>query len=111
MDYHRDSEPSSGTLAEKRRLCDESSVIYLSLIHILTQSLRGPIVLWSIILGLHLATQNSRILPRYLHHLPAILSALGVLAVTIAASRLAGNAVRFYGAHLKGCLLYTSRCV
>jgi small-conductance mechanosensitive channel len=75
---------------------------------VVTQSLRGPIVLWSIILGLHLATQNSRILPRYLHHLPAILSALGVLAVTIAASRLAGNAVRFYGAHLKGVQSVTS---
>ncbi|MGD1073580.1 MAG: mechanosensitive ion channel family protein [Bryobacteraceae bacterium] len=69
---------------------------------VVTQTLRGPIVLWSIILGLHLATQNSRIPPRYLHYLPVILSALGVLAVTIAASRLAGNAVRFYGAHVKG---------
>ena len=75
---------------------------------VVTQTLRGPIVLWSIILGLHLATQNSRLPPRYLHHLPAILSALGVLAVTIAVSRLAGNAVRFYGAHVKGVQSVTS---
>jgi small-conductance mechanosensitive channel len=75
---------------------------------VVTQTLRGPIVLWSIILGLHLATQNSRLPARYLHHLPAILSALGVLAVTIAVSRLAGNAVRFYGARVKGAQSVTS---
>lgn len=69
---------------------------------VVTQSLRGPIVLWSIILGLHLATQHSRIPARHLRYVPEILSALGVLAVTIALSRLAGNAVRFYGEHVKG---------
>jgi small-conductance mechanosensitive channel len=69
---------------------------------VVTQSLRGPIVLWSMILGLHLATQHSRIPPQYLRYVPDTLRALGVLAVTIALSRLAGNAVRFYGAHVKG---------
>ncbi len=71
-------------------------------------TLRGPIALWSIILALHIATQNSRMPPRYLQYVPATLSALWILAFTIAASRLAGNAVRFYGARVRGVQSVTS---
>jgi hypothetical protein len=51
---------------------------------VVTQTLRGPIVLWSIILGLHLATQNSRLPARYLHHLPAILGWRGTRCASMA---------------------------
>jgi small-conductance mechanosensitive channel len=64
--------------------------------------LRGPIVLWSLILGLHLATQNSEIPRRYLHYVPQALAVLWILSLTIAASRLAGNIVRVYGEHVTG---------
>ncbi len=37
---------------------------------LITESLRGPIVLWSLMLGFHLATQNSEIPRQYLHYVP-----------------------------------------
>jgi small-conductance mechanosensitive channel len=65
-------------------------------------SLRGPIMLWSLILGLHLATQNSEIPRRYLYYIPQTLAILWILSLTIVASRLAGNIVRLYGARVTG---------
>ncbi len=69
---------------------------------LITESLRGPIILWSIILGLHVATQNSEIPARYLHYIPSALALLWILSLTIAMSRLAGNMVRFYGGRVTG---------
>ena len=69
---------------------------------LITESLRGPIVLWSLILGLHIATQNSEIPVRYLRHIPSALALLWILSLTIAMSRLAGNTVRFYGGRVTG---------
>lgn len=73
-----------------------------------TETLRGPIVLWSIILGVHIATQNSEIPARYLHQIAKWLEALWVLALTIAISRFAGNSVRFYGGRVTGAQSVTS---
>jgi len=73
-----------------------------------TQTLHGPIVLWSIMLALHIATQNSEIPKRYLRHIPDALQALWVVSLTIAVSRLAGNAVRFYGGPVTGVESVTS---
>ena len=75
---------------------------------LIIDTLRGPIVLWAIILGLHIATQNSEIPRRYLHYLPITLEALWVLSLTIAAGRFAGNAVRVYGGHVTGTQAVTS---
>ena len=62
------------------------------------ETLRGPIILWSVILGLHLATQNSEIPRRYLEtYIPRTLATLWGLSLIIAASHLAGSMVRFYG--------------
>ncbi len=71
-------------------------------------SLRGPIVLWSLILGLHLATQNSEIPKHYLHYVPTILAVLWIVSLTIAASHFAGNTVRFYGGRVTGAKNVTS---
>src|SRR5690242_7314117 len=73
-----------------------------------TETLRGPIILWSLILGLHLATQNSEIPRRYLRYVPPTLEAIWVLSLTIAMSRLAGNVVRFYGGRVTGAQAVTS---
>jgi small-conductance mechanosensitive channel len=75
---------------------------------LITGSLGGPIVLWSLILGFHLATQNSKIPRHYLHYAPITLQALWILSLTIAMSRLAGNAVRFYGSRVAGVQSVTS---
>jgi small-conductance mechanosensitive channel len=75
---------------------------------LITDTLHGPIVLWSIMLALHIATQNSEIPARYLRHIPDALKALWVVSLTIAVSRFAGNAVRFYGGHVTGVEAVTS---
>jgi len=72
------------------------------------ETLRGPIMLWAIILGLHIATQNSEIPSRYLQYIPHTLTALWGLSFTIAASHFAGNMVRFYGNHAAGVRSVTS---
>jgi small-conductance mechanosensitive channel len=71
---------------------------------LLIEGLRGSILLWFAILGLHLATQNSEIPARYLRYIPSALALLWILSLTIAISRLAGNAVRFYGSHVSGAV-------
>ncbi len=73
---------------------------------LITQSL--PIVLWSLMLGIHIATQNSRIPKEYLHYIPTTLQVLWILSLTIAMSRLAGNTVRFYGTRVTGVQSVTS---
>ncbi len=75
---------------------------------LLVESLRGPIVLWSIMLGLHLATQNSEIPRLYLRYIPSTLEVLWILSLTIAMSRLAGNMVRFYGGRVTGAQAVTT---
>src|SRR6185312_8222196 len=75
---------------------------------IIADSLRGPIILWSLILGLHLATQNSEIPRTYLKYLPRTLAVLWILSLTMAMSRLAGSAVHFYGGRATGAQSVTS---
>ena len=60
------------------------------------------------ILGLHLATQNSEIPHRYLDYFPVTLKALWGLSLTLAASHFAGNMVRFYGSAVAGVRSVTS---
>jgi small-conductance mechanosensitive channel len=75
---------------------------------LIVQSLRGPIFLWSLILGLHVASQNSEIPRRYLHYVPTVLAVLWILSLTLAMSHLAGSAVRFYGSRVTGVQAVTS---
>jgi small-conductance mechanosensitive channel len=75
---------------------------------LIIDTLRGPILLWALILGLHLGTQNSEIPPRYLHYIPKILAALWGLSLTIVISYLARNIVRLYGNSAKGVRSVTS---
>jgi small-conductance mechanosensitive channel len=77
-----------------------------NLVDIVIESL--PIVLWSLILGLHLATQNSEIPKFYLKYVPRTLAVLWIVSLTIALSRLAGNVVRFYGGRIMGAHSVTS---
>ena len=56
---------------------------------ILVQSV--PVVLWSLILGIHLATQNSEIPKVYLRYIPRTLAVLWIVSLTVATSRLVGS--------------------
>ena len=75
---------------------------------LVVESLRGPIVLWAIILGVHFALESSRIPAKYLYNVHLALDALWVLSLTVALSRFAGNAVRFYGGRVTGAQSVTS---
>ena len=79
-----------------------------SLDALMRETLRGPIFLWAVILGVHLATQNSDIPRPYLRFVAPTLEVLWILSLTIAMSRLAGNAVRFYGGRVTGAPAVTS---
>jgi small-conductance mechanosensitive channel len=75
---------------------------------IVIESLRGPIFVWSLILGVHFALRNSRIPAPYHEDIHTCVAVLWVLALTIGASRLAGNIVRFYGGRVTGARDVTS---
>ena len=75
---------------------------------VIVGSRRGPVVLWSLILGLHLASQNSGIPSADLGDLPRTLAVLWIWSLTVALSRLAGNAVGFYGGRVTGTQSVTS---
>jgi len=77
-----------------------------NLVDMIVESL--PIVLWSLILGLHLATQNSTIPRADLKYIPRTLAVLWILSLTIATSRLVGNVVRYYGGRVTGAQSVTS---
>src|SRR5690349_20208334 len=76
---------------------------------ILLESLRGPTVLWALILGLHLAIQSSE-LPRAVTEVwaPHILVALWGASFTLMLMRVAGDIVRHYGAQIPGALPVTT---
>jgi hypothetical protein len=75
---------------------------------LLIDSIRGPFMIWVLILGLHLATQFSE-LPRSIAGLLAkFLLILWIISLTIAASRAAVRAVRIYGRNLSSALPVTS---
>jgi len=67
-----------------------------------------PVVLWSIILGLHLATQNSELPKAYIRYVPRILAVLWVASLTVAGSTLVGRLVGFYGGRVTGAQSVTS---
>ena len=69
---------------------------------ILISTLRGPIMIWGLILGLHFATQTSELPPRALHYIAKSLFALWLISLTIMASELVGNLVRHYGGRSNG---------
>src|ERR1700679_59922 len=71
-------------------------------------TLSRPMILWMVILGLHLATQNSEIPVQYLKYIPKTLTVLWGLSFTIAISHFAGNMVRYYGSAVKGVKTVTS---
>jgi small-conductance mechanosensitive channel len=75
---------------------------------LLTGTLRGPIVIWSVIVGLHVTSLTADIPPHYQRYIHPFIEVLWVWSITAALSRLAGNAVRFYGGKVRGTNAVTS---
>jgi small-conductance mechanosensitive channel len=75
---------------------------------IIVDSLRAPFLLWSLILGLSLATQVSVLTVRLTTALNKGFLILWVISFTLVASRLAGSLVRHYGAKAQTFLPVTT---
>jgi small-conductance mechanosensitive channel len=75
---------------------------------ILTDALRGPILIWSIILGVHAAVQFSALPAPFTKHEPEVLLALWITSFTIMFMRIAGDWVHHYGSQVPGALPVTT---
>ncbi len=75
---------------------------------ILIAALRGPLVIWSLILALHMAVQFSRLPENAAAWVSRLLLVLWIFSVTLMSARMAGNLVRYYGADVQGALPVTT---
>ncbi|HLK68796.1 MAG TPA: mechanosensitive ion channel family protein [Bryobacteraceae bacterium] len=75
---------------------------------ILTESLRGPILIWTLILAVHLALQVSELPVRITDYGSRVLLVLWIVSFTIMFVRVAGSVVRLYGDQVPGALPVTT---
>jgi small-conductance mechanosensitive channel len=75
---------------------------------LLTATLRGPAVLWVIILAFHVAATHSTLPASFQHFLHPTLEVLWLWSLVSASSRFAGRAIRLYGAHVTGAQSVTT---
>jgi small-conductance mechanosensitive channel len=75
---------------------------------LVVETLKGPIIIWSILLGIHFASRNSGIPANYQRNIHTTVEVLWVWGITSACARFAGNAVRFYGSRVTGAQSVTS---
>ena len=75
---------------------------------ILISALRGPLLIWSLILAGHMAVQLSRLPENAATWVSRLLLVLWILSVTMMSARLIGNLVRYYGADSQGALPVTT---
>jgi small-conductance mechanosensitive channel len=75
---------------------------------LLIETLRGPIVILLALLGLHATTLTTDIPPAYRRYIHPTIEVLWVWWITVALSRFAGNAVRYYSRKVTGAQSVTS---
>lgn len=75
---------------------------------LVVQALRGPFMLWVMILGLHLAVQSSELPARVTALTAKALLILWIVSLTVVAAKLAGALVKFYGSGLTSALPVTT---
>jgi small-conductance mechanosensitive channel len=75
---------------------------------ILTEALRGPILIWMLILGIHLSLEFSDLPSRVTGWTSKGLLALWIISLTLMCTRIAGNLVRYYGGQVPGALPVTT---
>lgn len=75
---------------------------------LLVQALRGPFILWVMILGLHLAVQSSELPTRVTALVGKTLLILWIVSLTVVAAKLAGSLVKLYGSGLASALPVTT---
>jgi small-conductance mechanosensitive channel len=75
---------------------------------ILADSLRGPVLIWIVILAVHLALQSSALPPRFTNWSTEPLRVLFILSLTLMSMRFAGELIRFHGAQIPGATPVTT---
>jgi len=75
---------------------------------VLMKSLSGPILIWSLIAGIYFATEILDLPDRSIHVIERTLLILTILSLTMMASRLAGNLIRYYGGRIPGAMPVTT---
>jgi small-conductance mechanosensitive channel len=76
--------------------------------NVIVEGLRGRIVIWAIIIGLHSAVPMLHLPPDYQLIIEKILLALLILSITMAASSIVSGFIKVYAAEAKGDILSTS---
>lgn len=69
---------------------------------VFSRSLGGPIMIWSLMLGIYFATETLDLPDRSTRLIERALLVLTILSLTLMASRLAGNLIRHYGSRVPG---------
>jgi small-conductance mechanosensitive channel len=75
---------------------------------IFTQAIKGPFLIWTAILGLHLAVQSSELPVKFTAWSAKTLLVLWIISLTIMSMRIAGDMVRYYGGQVPGALPVTT---
>jgi small-conductance mechanosensitive channel len=75
---------------------------------IVVGALRGPVLIWILMLAIQLAAQSSRLPQRGANLISKILLILWVISLTIVCSRIAAGVVRRYGRQIEGPIQVTS---
>jgi small-conductance mechanosensitive channel len=75
---------------------------------VLYHALRGPTLIWALILAVHLAFQGSDVPVKVTHPVSNALLVLWIVSLTLMSMRVVGNLVRHYGAQIPGALPVTT---
>lgn len=75
---------------------------------ILAEALRGPLLIWAVILGAHLALQSSELPAHVTEFAARVLLILWIVSLTLMGMRMAADLVRYYGAQVPGALPVTT---
>ena len=75
---------------------------------IVINAVKGPFMIWVLILGTHLAMQSSELPPRATLWIGRVLLALWILSLTVVSSRLAGGLITLRGSGIPGALPVTT---
>ncbi len=75
---------------------------------IIVHAIKGPFMIWVLMLGIHLAAQVSPMPAKTSNLITRILLFLMIISMTAAGSKIAGGIVRVYGKRMQGTLPVTS---
>jgi small-conductance mechanosensitive channel len=75
---------------------------------IIVRAIRGPFIIWVLMLAIHVASQISPLPERISNSIGKTLVFLFIVSLTVVGSKIAGEAVRAYGTRTQGALPITS---